>query len=159
MGTVAIDISLLGQLLRTAAIAIAVSLVVSLWLAWVLVNRRFPGRRELSALATAALALPAPVICYYAFFERSFAAQWRLAAAVMLTAIPMLVRAGRMALASLDPIYANAARSLGAHEWRVFWRVEIPRIWRPAAGAAAVAFARVLAESLAGIAIALRLGR
>jgi ABC-type sulfate transport system permease component len=159
MGTVAIDISLLGQLLRTAAIATALSLVVGLWLAWVLVNRRFSGRRELSALATAALALPAPVICYFAFIERKFTGSWGLAVAVILTATPMLVRAGRTAFASLDPIYSNAARSLGAREWRVFWRVEIPRVWRPAAGAAAVAFARVLAESLAGIAIALRLGR
>ena len=149
----------ISEPLLIAAISTAVSLVIGFWLAWMRVNRELPGRRGHGIASTAALALPAPVICYYAFFERKFTGSWGLAVAVILTATPMLMRAGRMALASLDPIYANVARSLGAREWRVFWRVEIPRIWRPAAGAAAVAFARVLAESLAGIAIALRLGR
>jgi molybdate transport system permease protein len=159
MTVVSIDISVLLPLLRTAAIAAVLSLALGLGLAWVLVNRQFPCRRQLGMLSTAALALPAPVICYYAFFERAFAKSWGLACAVMLTATPMLVRAGRMAFASLDPVYANAARTLGASEWRVFWRVEIPRIWRPAAGAAAIAVGRVLAEFVAGIVIALRLGR
>lgn len=157
--TVSIDISVLGHGLRTAAISTAFSLVVGLWLAWLLVNRRFPGRRELGALATASLALPAPVICDYAFFTPAFAWTWGLAAAAMLSATPMLIRAGRMAFTSLDPIYANAARTLGASEWRVFWRVEIPQIWRSAAAATAVAFARVLAELVVGILIAVRLGR
>ena len=157
--TVSIDISVLGHGLRTAAISTAVSLVLGLWLAWLLVNRRFPLRRELGALATASLALPAPVICDYAFFTPAIAWTWGLAASAMLSATPMLIRAGRTAFTSLDPVYANAARTLGASEWRVFWRVEIPQIWRPAAAATAVVFARVLAELAVGILIAVRLGR
>ena|SRR5690349_5125328 len=148
-----------GQILRTLAISTAISIVLGLWLAWLLVNRQFPGRRELGAVATAALALPAPVICYYAFVDRAFAWPWGFPTAVMLSATPMLVRAGRMAFSSLDPLYANAARTLGASEWRVFWRIDIPRVWRASAAAAAVAFARVLAEFVAGTVIALRLGR
>jgi molybdate transport system permease protein len=159
MGVISIDISVLGHVLRTVAISTAISIVLGLWLAWLLVNRRFPGRRELSALATVALAVPAPLICYYAFLAPAFAWSWGLAAAVVLSATPMLVRAGRMAFSSLDPLYANAARTLGASEWRVFWRVEVPRVWRLSAAAAAVAFARVLAEFVAGTVIALRLGR
>ncbi|HEY1339522.1 MAG TPA: ABC transporter permease subunit [Bryobacteraceae bacterium] len=148
-----------GQVLSTLAISTALSIVMGLWLAWLLVNRHFPGRRELGALATAALALPAPVICYYAFFNRAYGWSWGLGLAVMLASTPMLVRAGRMAFSSLDPVYANAARTLGASEWRVFWRIEVPRIWRLSAAAAAVAFARVLAELIAGTVIAVRLGR
>jgi len=159
MGVVAVDISVLGHVLSTLAISTAISIVLGLWMAWLVVNRQFPGRRELSALATVALALPAPVICYYAFIDRAFAWSWGLAVAVMLSTIPMLVRAGRMAFASLDPLYANAARTLGASEWRVFWRVEVPRVWRLSAAAAAIAFVRVLAEFVAGTVIALRLGR
>ena len=157
--TVSIDISVLGHCLRTAALSIAFSLVLGWWLARLLVSQRFPGRRELGALATASLALPAPVICDYAFFAPGFAWTWGLAGAAMLSATPMLIRAGRTAFASLDPVHANAARTLGASEWRVFWRVEIPQIWRSAAAATAVAFARVLAELVVGIVIAVRLGR
>ncbi len=159
MAVVSIDISVLRPLLITVAVSAAVSVVLGLWLAWLLVNRQFPGRRELGAVATAALALPAPVICYYAFFNRPFVPSGGLAAAAMLSATPMLVRAGRMAFTALDPVYANAARTLGASEWRVFWRVEAPRVWRLSAAAATVTFARVLAEFVAGTVIALRLGR
>lgn len=159
MGFVAGNIFVSGHVLRTLAISAAISIVLGLWLAWLLVNRQFPGRRALGAVATAALALPAPVICYYAFIDRTFAWSWGLPAAVILSATPMLVRAGRMAFSSLDPLYANAARTLGASEWRVFWRIEAPRVWRLSAAAAAVAFARVLAELVAGTAIALHLGR
>lgn len=157
--TVSIDISVLGQSLRTAAISTTFSLVLGFWLARLLVNRQFPGRRELSALATALLVLPAPVICDYAFVAPAYAWTWGLAGAAMLSATPMLIRAGRMSFASLDPVYANSARTLGASEWRVFWQVEIPQIWRAAAAAIAVAFARVLAELFVGILIAVRLGR
>jgi molybdate transport system permease protein len=136
-----------------------VSLILGLWLAWLLVNRRFAGRRELSALATASLALPAPVICDYAFFAPAFAWTWGLAGAAMLSATPLLIRAGRTAFAALDPVHANTARTLGASEWRVFWRVEAPQIWQAAAAAGAIAFARVLGELFVGIVIAVRLGR
>ena len=159
MGVVSIDISVLGHALRTAAVSTIVSLALGLWLARLLVRRQFPGRRELGAVATAALALPAPVICDYAFLKPAFAWTWGLAAAAMLSATPMLIRAGRGAFSSLDPVYANAARTLGASEWRVFWRVEAPRIWRPAAAAVVVAFARILAELFVGILIAVRHGQ
>jgi molybdate transport system permease protein len=73
--------------------------------------------------------------------------------------MPMLVRAGRTAFASIDPVYGKTARSLGASDWRVFWQVELPLVWRPAAGAAGVAFARVLAELVAAFFIAVRFSR
>jgi molybdate transport system permease protein len=34
--------------------------------------------------------------------------------------------AAAAAFAGLDPIYADAARTLGAGEWRIFWRVALP---------------------------------
>ena len=136
-------------LLRIAAVATAVSVVVGVPAAWVLVNRRFPGSRELGGLATAALALPAPVWCAYFWMGRPSLASWRLTAAAVMSAAPLLVRAGRTAFAGLDPLYGKAARSLGASDWRILWRVELPLIWRPALTGAAIAFARVLAECAA----------
>ena len=131
--------------LRVAAISTAVSVVIGLWLAWLLVNRRFPGRRELGWVATAALALPAPVICYWLLVQGRGTALG-MAGAAVLSAAPLLVRAGRTALTSVDPVYGNTARSLGASDWRIFWRIEFPQVWRPAAAATTVAFARVFGE-------------
>ena len=42
--------------------------------------------------------------------------------------------------------YANAARSLGAGEWRIFWRVLAPMAWRAILSGAALAAGRVLIE-------------
>lgn len=135
--------------LRIAAGATAASVVLGVGLAWLLVNRRFPGRRELGWLLTGALALPSPVIVY--------ALVWRdtrpvaLTVAGMVSAIPWLVREGRTAFAGLDPIYGNAARGLGASDWRVFWKVELPLVFRSALAAAGLIFVRVFLESAAAL--------
>jgi molybdate transport system permease protein len=150
---------MLWSSLRIAGISTVVSLAAGVWLAWLLVNRQFPGRRELGALVTAALALPAPVICYYLLVERQHGWRWGMTGAAVVSATPMLVRAGRLAFGSIEPVYGNVARSLGCSDWRVFWRVEFPLVWRATLGAAALAFTRVLAEFGAAVWIASRVGR
>ena len=42
--------------------------------------------------------------------------------------------------------YPKAARSLGASEWRVFWRVSLPLAWSQILAATALAFARSLGD-------------
>src|SRR5579864_7299294 len=93
--------------LRTVGIAMALSVVLGMAAAWLLVNRQFPGRRELGALATAALALPAPVICYTFLSGRAPLLSPGYTAAAFLSAAPLLVRAMRTALAGLNPVYGN----------------------------------------------------
>ncbi len=46
----------------------------------------------------------------------------------------------------MDRSYERAARTLGAPEWRVFWRVTLPLAWRSVLAAAVVAFARSLGD-------------
>ena len=132
--------------LRVAGVSTAVSLVLGWGLAWLLVNRQFPGKREVGVAASLALALPSPVICYYFLSGRAPLWSWGFTAAAVVSATPMLVRAGRVALTALDPVYGRAARSVGASDWRVFWRIELPLVFRSALAAAGLAFARVLAE-------------
>lgn len=47
---------------------------------------------------------------------------------------PLMVQSSRAALANVDPVLENAARTLGASELRIFWRVTLPLarrgIWR-----------------------------
>ena len=109
--------------LRVAGLSTAVSVVVGLWRAWTLANREFAGKRVLGALATAALALPAPLLCYYLLcvLGRVWSlTETGLVAAGVLSAMPLLIRASRPAFASLDPDLAKAAR----HE---LLRLAIPR--------------------------------
>lgn len=138
-------------LVEVAAAAAVISAVFGTWLAWTLANRAFPGRRAVEALAAAALALPAPVVLYFLFAEwvrGSAAGTAGLMAAGVISAAPLVAWRARLAFRT-GAMCANAARSLGASEWRVFAFVELP----PAAGAllltAGLGFARVLAEMAA----------
>jgi molybdate transport system permease protein len=143
--------------LRVAGFSTGISVVAGLWLAWTLANREFAGKRALGALATAALALPAPVLCYYLLCVLARFRPWTetgLVAAGVFSAMPLLIRAFRTALATLDPNLGKAARSLGASGWRVFLRIELPLELRPILAAIALAFARVLAELAAAFWIA-----
>jgi len=145
--------------LRVAGFSTGISVVVGLWLAWTLANREFAGKRALGALLTAALALPAPVLCYYLLCVLGRVwplTEMNLVAAGVVSAMPLLIRVSRTAFASLDPNLGKAARSLGASGWRVFLRIELPLVLRPILATTALAFARVLAELAAAFWIASR---
>jgi molybdate transport system permease protein len=149
--------------LEVATAATAISLLLGIGLAWLLANKQFAGKDLLDALTTLPLALPPTVLGYYllvvigrpTWFGRAWEAvtgsplvfTWKAAViASTLHAIPLLVKSSRAALENPDRAYERAARSLGASEWRVFWRVSMPLARRPVAAAAALAFARSLGD-------------
>jgi len=159
----AIDWFPLWLSLKVAAIATVISLILGIWLAWVLANKQFQGKNLLDALTTLPLALPPTVLGYYLLVVIGRASwighawesltgsplvfTWRAAViASTLHAIPLLVKSSRAALENVDRAYERAARSLGASEWRLFWRVSIPLALRPIIAATALAFARSLGD-------------
>lgn len=72
---------------------------------------------------------------------------WQAAVvAAMFQSVPLLAIWGRAALESVKGSYQRAARSLGASEWRVFWRISLPLAWRSILAATALAFARSLGD-------------
>jgi molybdate transport system permease protein len=167
----AIDWFPLWLSLRVAAAATLISLAAGIWLAWLLANKRFRGKDVLDAITTLPLALPPTVLGYYLLVvigRRSIIGEvwervtgspivftWKAAVvASTLHAIPLLVKSARAALENIDRAYEQAARSLGASEWRLFWRVSIPLARRPIAAATALAFARSLGDFGATLMIA-----
>lgn len=159
----AIDWFPLWLSLKVAAIATGLSLLVGLWLVYLMANRGFRGKGVLSGAVTLPLVLPPTVLGYYllvlvgresplgGFYERVFGSPlvftWQAAViAAMLQAIPLLVISAQAALASVEGSYERAARSLGASNWRVFWRVSLPLARRSILAAAWLAFARSLGD-------------
>ena len=149
--------------LRVAGLATLFSLLLGLWLAWLLANRNFRGKELVDAAVTLPLVLPPTVLGYYLLvvlgrlsplgrlWESVFGAPlvftWQAAVvASTVHALPLLVKAARAALESVDRGYEKAARSLGASEWRVFWRVSLPLARRSVFAAAVLAFARSLGD-------------
>ena len=158
-----IDWSPLTLSLRVAACATAISFAVGVSLAYLLANRRFWGRDFLDAVITLPLVLPPTVLGYYLLvvlgrsapvgrvyeflFGGPLVFTWQAAVvASTVHAVPLLVKSSRAALESVGREYERAARTLGASEWRLFWRVTLPLARRSILSATVLAFARSLGD-------------
>ena len=143
--------------------ATVVSLPVGIWAAYALARWRFPGHGLLNGLVHLPLILP-PVVTGYLllltfgrqgwigaalwdWFGFTFAFRWTgaaLAAAVM--AFPLMVRAIRLAIESVDPKLEQAAATLGAPRLWVFATVTLPLILPGIIAGAILAFAKAMGE-------------
>jgi molybdate transport system permease protein len=146
-----------------AALAVAVSLPFAVALAWLLARKRWPGKAVVETLVTVPLVLP-PVATGFALllllgrqswlgsiFEKVFGGEivftWKavvMAMAVM--AFPLVVRTARVGFEAVDAQLEDAARSLGAGSWRVFWDITLPLARRGVLGGIVLGFARALGE-------------
>jgi molybdate transport system permease protein len=75
-----------------------------------------------------------------------------IAAAVV--SFPLMYLTSRAAIEQVDRHYLQAARTLGASEWRVFRKVTIPLAWPGVLAGAILSFARALGEFGATLMIA-----
>jgi len=136
--------------LRCTGAVLLVTVVLGLPLAWILACRNFPGHDLLSTLSNLPLALPPAVFVYYLLAGSGrlpLRFSWR--AAELLSCVytlPLFLRILRAGLETVRPWFANAARSMGASEWRIFWRISLPLARRALLGALLAAFARAFAD-------------
>jgi len=59
---------------------------------------------------------------------------------------PLMYMNARGAFEQVDVSIENAARTLGAGEWRTFWSITLPLAWPGVAAGAVMAFARAIGE-------------
>jgi molybdate transport system permease protein len=154
-----------------ATISTVVALGAGLWIAYILANREFRGKAVVDAAVALPLVLPPTVLGYYllvllgrssplgilwaAVFGGPLVFTWKAAVvAAILYSFPLLVKSSRAALESVDRSCERAARTLGASEWKLFWRVTLPLAQRSILAATALAFARALGEFGATLMIA-----
>ncbi|MNP22405.1 Molybdenum transport system permease protein ModB [compost metagenome] len=74
-------------------------------------------------------------------------------AAVVVT-FPLMYRTARGAFEQIDSNVSNAARTLGASEWTIFWKVTVPLAWPGIAAGTILSFTRALGEFGATLMIA-----
>jgi len=149
--------------LRVAAWATLAAAPIGVGLAYLLANCSFRGKKALEMAVDLPLALPSTVLAYYLLvvlghqspLGKLYAAvtgvqlifTWQAAVvAAFFHAAPWLVHQVRVALEQADHSYERAARTLGASECRVFFRVSLPLARRAVLAATVLAFARALGE-------------
>ncbi|NMP26356.1 molybdate ABC transporter permease subunit [Rahnella sp. SAP-1] len=149
--------------LRIASLAVIGSLPLGILTAWVLVRCRFPGKSLFDSIIHLPLVLPPVVIGYlllvimgrkgwigewlYDWFGFSVSFSWKgavLASAVM--AFPLMVRAIRQSLEAIDLRLEQAAKTLGASTWKVFFTITLPLSLPGIIVGIVLSFARSLGE-------------
>ena len=165
------ELRVVGFSIQVCLLSTLCILPLGVALGWLLARRRFPGSALLETLLSLPLVMP-PVATGLlllrlvgrrgplgSLLEQTLGLEiaftWRavvLAAAVM--SFPLLLRAARVAIQEVDPRLEQIARTLGASEARVFWRITLPLAGRGVLSGVVLAFARALGEFGATILVA-----
>lgn len=156
--------------LKVAAVATLIVIPPGVACGWLLARRRFVGKSIVEALVHLPLVMPPVVVGYVALRALGRdgwlgeplasigirpAFTWHgaaIAAAIM--AFPLLVRAVRVSVESVDLRIEQAARTLGAPPWRVAVRVTLPLAGAGIIGGIVLALARSFGEFGATITLA-----
>ena len=157
------EIAALLLSLKVSSVAVLMSLPLGILCAWLLARCEFPGKSLFDSLIHMPLVLPPVVIGYlllvamgrqgfigswlYNWFGISFSFSWRGAAlAAAIVSFPLLVRAIRLSLESVDVRLEQAARTLGSNRLRVFMTITLPLSLPGIISGMVLAFARSLGE-------------
>lgn len=145
-----------------ALAAAALNAGLGLLLAWVLSRHRFPGRRLVDALIDLPFALPTAVagitlatiysdVGWFGALLAPFGitvsfTRLGIFVALVFIGLPFVVRAVQPLVADLDRHEEEAARTLGASDAAIFWRVVFPALLPGILTGTALAFARAVGE-------------
>ena len=147
----------------TAFLAACINAVFGFIVAWSLVRYQFPGKRLVDALIDIPFAMPTAIsgIALVALFSREGwlgkpyfdlfgmeIAYSTIGITIALTFIglPFVVRTLQPALEDLDKEVEDAAESLGATRWQIFYRIIFPSVFPALATGFTLALARALGE-------------
>lgn len=146
----------------TSFIAACVNLVFGLLIAWVLVRYKFPGKKIVDALVDLPFALPTAVagISLTALLAgNGWVGQYLeplgvqlafnpngIVIALIFIGLPFVVRTVQPVLEDSEKELEEAATSLGASRWQIFYKVILPSILPALMTGFAMAFARAVGE-------------
>lgn len=155
--------AIIGLSLKVSVVAVVAMLPVAFALAWILARWRFRLKLLVDAIVHLPLVVP-PVVTGWMllllFGMNGPVGQWlwnwfgvtvlfrwtgaALAAAIM--AMPLMVRAMRLSIETIDRRLEDAARTLGAGRVRLFWTISLPLAVPGVASAMILGFARSIGE-------------
>lgn len=157
--------------LKVAVASIVFVFAFGLLAAYTMKTLNFPGKAAVEALFILPMVLP-PVVTGFLlllligkngpvgkFMGEHFATQliftpYAAVLAGSVVAFPLMYQSAKAAFQSVDGNLEDAARTLGASEWRVFWTVTVPLSWPGLVAGLVLSFSRALGEFGATIMVA-----
>lgn len=158
------EISAIKLSLLVGVVSIVASLPFGIFFGWLLARYNFIGKSILDGFLHLPLVVPPVVTGYlllilfgrrsglfgpwlYETFNISFAFNWKGAAlASAVVSFPLMVRAIRLSIESIDLGLEKAAKTLGANPIKVFFTITIPLAMPGIISGIVLAFARSLGE-------------
>ena len=158
----AFDWSPLAISLKTASVATVITGCLGTAAAWWLFSYQGKRKEWFDGLLTLPLVLPPTVVGFLLLllfgkhgpigqvlqsFGLSVIFSWfATVIAATVVAFPLMYRTTLGAFDQVDAHLIQAARTLGASEWRIFWRVLVPLAWPGMIAGLILSFARALGE-------------
>ncbi|GAB3797851.1 molybdate ABC transporter permease subunit [Virgibacillus kimchii] len=149
--------------LQIAGIATVIVFILGVLSARIVARNLFPGKRSLEALIMLPLVLPPTVVGFgllYLFgrngpigslllhlFDFQIVFTWVGAVlAAIVVAFPLMYQSAAASFQKYDRSLENAALTMGASKWRVFWTISFPLAWPGLLAGLVLTFARALGE-------------
>lgn len=165
------DYSPLLLSLKVAAISTTVVFIFGVFFARVFARKQFFGKSVIEAIFMLPLVLPPTVVGFallLLFGKHGWIGKWLLewfdvqivftwlgaVIASIVVSFPLMYQSAAAAFNSMDDRIENAARTLGASEWRVFRTISFPLAWPGLLAGLVLSFARGLGEFGATLMIA-----
>jgi molybdate transport system permease protein len=164
------DLSPMWISLKTASVATLVTFLLGILAAWFMVNARTRFKGLIDGIFTLPLVLPPTVLGFFLLLifgkngpigrmlynlGTTVIFTWQATViSASIVAFPLMYKTVKASFEQIDRDILNAARTLGASEWKMFWKVTFPISWPGIAAGTILAFARALGEFGATLMIA-----
>lgn len=149
--------------LKVSIISTIITSILSIFIAWMMVKFNKKNGSVLEAIITLPLVLPPSILGYillivignngligkifYDNFGRSIIFTWKACViASVIVSFPLMYQNCKASFQSIDKKILNAARTMGASEWKIFFRIAIPLAYTGIISGLVLAFARSLGE-------------
>lgn len=149
--------------LKVAAISTSVVFIVGVLFSYFLMRKSFFGKTIVESLFLLPLVLPPTVVGFgllilfgkkgwigswlFNTFDVQIVFTWFAAViASIVVSFPLMYQSAAAAFENVDRRLENAARTMGASEWRVFWTIAFPLAWPGLLAGLVLSFARGLGE-------------
>lgn len=141
-----------NPILISAKVTLSATIIVTITgtlTAWMMHRYRFPGQNLVETIIDIPLVLPPTAIGFgllFFFGKNAVFTWWAAVTAAVVASMPLMYRRARGALAGVEKSLEQAARTMGATEWRVFFTVTLPLARSGFLAGVLLTFTRALGE-------------
>jgi len=156
---------------KTAAISTVIVFITGVILARIIGRNSFYGKSVVEAIILLPFVLPPTVVGFgllYVFGKNGFIGKllldwfdfqivftwYGVLIAAVFVSFPLMYQSAAAAFKQYDPNVENAAYTMGASKWKVFWTISFPLAWPGLLAGTVLSFARALGEFGATLMIA-----